>query len=67
MRSHTFLLALHPWVHLCVETTADNLLEFEHHAGVYQLSIWIMKIRHSKYSFAVHSVFTQMSEPTLNN
>jgi len=26
-----------------------------------------MKTRHMEYSFAVHSVFTQMSEPPLND
>jgi len=29
--------------------------------------MWIMKTRNSKYSFAVHSVFAQMSEQTLND
>ena len=34
-----------------------NLLELEHHAGFAKLTRWIMKTRHSKYSFvfSIHS------------
>jgi len=44
-------------VDLYDDTTMYNLLELEHHAGFTKLSRWIMKTRHSKYSFAlsVHS------------
>jgi len=41
-----------------VDTTTDNSLELEHHAGFAKLTIiWIIKAHHSKYSFAlsIHS------------
>ena len=38
-------------------TTTENLLELEHHAGFAKFTRWIMKTRHSRYSFAlsIHS------------
>ena len=39
-------------VDLYVDTLRTHLLQLEHHAGFAKLTRWIMKTRHSKYSFA---------------
>jgi len=43
---------------------SDNWLKLEYHAGFKKLEQWIMKSRHSKWSFALN---THKSEINLNN